>query len=296
MQSNNEADPNNSTIELSDRVTYYLKRAVFIGWLFTLGLYFIALRPLQTETAGINRALDAASVDLANAPIGSPENNQLRFNSLRQEIQRSQRRTEAWLSRVAFSAESMPALSEESGERLRRTRSRRRDQFQALVEDHETDISKNDIDVLLQAPMASGRWSGVDRESGLWAHHETLYQAMTVAALSRVSSISSPVYLPTRPHFTAESDSFMSDLPVYLKVRGSYQSVFGFLSALPLIGDEALEAGLADLPGIKMALFVDSLEIHALKDPLGDIEARVVIIGLYTLNVVTGTDWNISGI
>lgn len=268
----------------SDRMAFYLRRAIFLGWILLLALYLLALRPLQMESNSLNRALDAASLDLANAPIGTPENNQKRFESLRNQIQKTQRRTEAWLSRVAFSAESSTAKMESPEEWLLKSRVRRRDQFQALADERGLAIDKNDLEILVKSPMISGRWTGIDRESGLWAHHETLYQAMALAAVSGINSISSLKYLAPRPHFTEDSESFLEDLPIYFKIRGTKTSVFSFLSALPLNGMEMREAEFNELPAMKKPMFLDSLEVHALREPLGNVEARVVIIGLYALN------------
>lgn len=284
MQTESEQQSGHQVHADADRIVFYLRRAIFLGWTLLPALYLFALRPLQIESNSLNRALDAASLDLANAPIGTPENNQKRFDSLRNQIQQTQRRSEAWLSRVAFSAESLTGRLESPEEWLQKSRARRRDQFQALAEERQIVVAENDLDILLKAPIISGRWTGVDRESGLWAHHETMYQAMALAAVSGVNSISSLQYLAPRPHFTEDSESFLEDLPVYFKVRGTKTSVFSFLSALPLSGAELREAEFDDLPAMKKPLFLDSLEMHALKDPLGNVEARVVVIGLYALN------------
>ena len=45
-----------------------------------------------------------------------------------------------------------------------------------------------------------------------------------------------------------------------------------------------LEVGLPDFPGAKRPLFIDSLELTAVHEPFGNVEAHVVIIGLFALN------------
>lgn len=265
------------------------RRAVYLGWLIVIGLYVLAFRPLQQRLHHLNEALDAASLDFANSPIGAPESTWSRFEALRGSIQNTQRMSEAWLGRAAFDSGVFDQSNEErtKAQLLEISRNRRSAQFKTLAQAHEMAIASQVFETLSDSPAASGRWAGADRESGLWAHGETLYQALTTAALCGVSKIQAARYLPPRPHFNQDSNSFLEDLPVYLQVSGSLDSVFSYLSALPLSEGEILEVGLPDFPGEKRPLFIDSLELIAVQEPLGNVEAHVVIIGLFVLNAET---------
>jgi hypothetical protein len=263
-----------------------LRRAVFLGWIIVIGLYVLAFRPLQQRLHHLNEALDVASLDLANSPIGAPESTWSRFELLRDAIQYTQRSSDAWLDRVAFDFRVFDQVKEEKtkAQLLESSRNRRNAQFKTLAQAHEMVVASPVYETLLDSPAASGRWAGAYRESGLWAHGETLYQSLTMSALCGISSVQVARYLPPRPHFNEASDSFLEDLPVFLKISGSLDSVFSYLSALPLAEGEMQEVGLPDFPGEKRPLFIDSLELTAVQEPLGNVEAHVVIIGLFALN------------
>lgn len=263
-----------------------LRRAVFLGWLIVIGLYVLAFRPMQQRLHQLNEALNAASLDFAVSPIGEPESTWSRFEALRSSIQYTQRKSEAWLDRVAFDFRVFDQVNEEKtkAQLMESSRNRRRAQFKTLAQSKEMVVSDQVYETLSDSPVASGRWAGADRESGLWAHGEILYQALTTSALCGVSTVKAARYLPPRPHFNEESDSFLEDLPVFLEVSGSLGSVFSYLSALPLAEGELLDVGLPDFPGEKRPLFIDSLELTAVQEPLGNVEAHVLIIGLFSLN------------
>jgi hypothetical protein len=289
MNQVNNISGSQQNLHRTARFISLLRRSVYLGWLIVIGLYVLAFRPLQQRLHHLNDALDAASLDFANSPIGAPESTWSRFEALRGSIQKTQRKSEAWLDRAAFDSGVYDQVNEEKtkAQLLETSRIRRSAQFKTISQAHAMTIASQVFETLSDSPAASGRWAGADRESGLWAHGETLYQALTTSALAGVSSVQVARYLPPRPHFNENSDSFLEDLPVYLHVSGSLDSVFSYLSALPLAEEEILEVGLPDFPGEKRPLFIDSLELTAVQEPLGNVEAHVVIIGLFALNSET---------
>jgi hypothetical protein len=84
--------------------------------------------------------------------------------------------------------------------------------------------------------------------------------------------------LPRRSH-ALDGRVFLEEFPVRIELLGSRDAALQFLRSVPLLSAEMKEAGQAEVPIQKQALFIDRFILKNVTNELNQVHLDVVITG-----------------
>lgn len=119
--------------------------------------------------------------------------------------------------------------------------------------------------------------SGMENPRLLWVQLGFVRHILTTALVSGVGNCSSISLQPIRTHETADGGAMLYQVPVRVDFKGNAASVFNFIAAMPLTGEELGAPELKNKP----ALFISGLTIKKTGANPEEVHLDATISGLF---------------